>query len=89
LHNSNFSNGSHFGRISRRPSAENTQDEATTFAMLDDFRFVFLWSFFMGVIFQSLAAQFIFDWHPDRNSGSVCVIITQNDFSFFAMPHGF
>jgi hypothetical protein len=55
-----FFNCSHFGRVSGQSCAENAQDKSPTFAMLDDFRFVFWRSFFMGVIFQILAAQFIF-----------------------------
>jgi hypothetical protein len=57
----NVPNGSHFGRVFGRSSAENTQDEATAFAMLDDFRFMVLAVGFHGRHFQNLTAQFIFD----------------------------
>jgi hypothetical protein len=49
LHNSNFSNGSHFGRILRRPSAENTQDETPAFATM-----IFLAVIFHGRHFQKI-----------------------------------
>jgi len=55
----NFSYGSHFGRVSGQPCAGIAQDEAPTFAMLDDFRFVFFgcrfsWPSFSKILWFNL-----------------------------------
>ena len=49
----------------------------------------FLVVIFHGRHLQNLTAQFIFDRHSDRDSGPVCVIITQNEFFFSAALNGF
>jgi len=54
LHNLNFSNGPHFGRVFGQSGVGNTQDEATTFAMLDDFRFVFFGGLFSWASFSKV-----------------------------------
>ena len=89
LHKMNVPNGSHSGRIWRQSCAGSAQDEATTSAMLNDFQFVFLVVIFHGRHLQNLTAQFIFDRHSDRDSGPVCVIITQNEFFFSATLNDF
>ena len=55
LHNSNFSNGSHFGRVSGQSSAENTQDETATFATI-----IFLVVIFHGRHFQKSGGAIYF-----------------------------
>jgi hypothetical protein len=61
LHKMNVPNSSHPGRVSGQSCAESAQDEAATFALLDDFRFIFGCRFSWPSFSTILMIQFIFD----------------------------
>jgi len=86
----NFSYGSHFGRVSGRSSAENAQDETTTFAMPDDFRFVFLAVVFHGRHFPKFYGSIYFRLTVSRNNSLRSCKLCKNECHhwqyFFRLP---